>query len=314
MVGFLIAVVATGLYFLYAASVAISEYAEARSFDRERAQVARVADEVRARVRSIDLVRAGRQSDDREAFLAEHLGMAISAHCDVSDDEVWTRVPSGDFGYREPALVVEEFDLCWTIRTPPDSPYRVFVRGTEQLRMLAEGARLGSTGQRVDIQRVHSGQALTERVYPPERLRRHTVKLATLESALPDLEWRVGEAATSGSDAFARTTLGREESGGAGPARDAFAHEKHHAMDSVHARVGLRMGLFSEEDLGLPIDDPDEHELPEPEKTWARDFHDRLWTRMEWAPDTAVGNSQTLRSRTRELVAWLQWSGETDED
>ena len=309
MVGFLIAVVAAGLYFLYAASVAISEYAEARSFNRERAQVARVAEEVRTRVRNIDLVRAGQQDGNRDGFIGEHLGVEISAQCDVAVNEGWARAESGDFGYRDPALVVKEFDLCWTIQ-PPDSPYRVFVRGTEQLRMLAEGARLGSMRQRVDIQRVHSGQALAERVYPKDRLHRHTVKLPTLTSTvpeleLPDLTWQVGEAATSGSNAFGQAMLlGREGPEAPGTARDAFAHEKHDARNEMHASIGLRMGVFSEDDLGLPVEDPDDHELPE--KPWAQEFHDQLWALMEWVPDTDVGDAEMLRDRTRERVAWLQ--------
>ena len=325
MVGFLIAVVATGLYALYAASVAIAEYGEARNFDRERAQVARVADEARKRVRRIDLVRAGRQNGDPGAFLAQNLGAAGSAQCDVDDDEVWTLVASDDFGYEDPALVVEEFDLCWSMQPPEIPPrYRVSVRGTEQLRMLAEGARLGSWQQRVDLQRVHSGQALVERVYPPHRVHRHTVRLATIESTLPDLEWRVGEAATSGSDAFSQAMLldrdepGDDEPGDNGPAHDAFAHEKHRARDEMHAAVGLRIGVFSEEDLDLPApgapppDTGDGHELPE--RPWAHELHERLWARMEWASGTEVAHGEMLRARTREQVEWLQWSGQDDDN
>ena len=318
MVGFLIVVVAAGVYALYAASVAMGEYGEARDFDRERAQVARVADEVRVRVRSFDLERAGQQEGNPGAFLETRLGGVVpSEHCDADDDEVWQYEGSGvDFGYEDPALAVEKFRLCWTMQPlsvnrgygyevkPPG--YLVFVRGTEQLRMLAEGSRLGSRPQRVDLQHVHSGQAQVERVYTFNRLEPHTVKLKTL-TTLPDFQWPVGEAATSGSGVFAKERLvGR---GGIAlesePAQDAFAHEKHRARDEMHAALGLRIGVFSEEEVKR-IEKEGIHELPE--EPWARDFHENLWVRMAW--DAKVEDGEMLRDGTRQLVDWLHWNGE----
>ena len=322
MVGFLIAVMAAGMFALYAASVAMAEYGEARDFDRERAQVARVANELRVRVRSMELERAGQQTGNPSEFLKERLGGAeVSEHCDADDDVDWQNEESGDaFGYEDPALAVEKFRLCWTMQPPVNRGYRVnpgyrvFVRGTEQLRMLAEGSRLGSRPQRVDLQHVPSGQALVERVYTYNRLEPHTVTLTTL----PDFEWPVGEAATSGSGDFAKAMLVVREGVALEiePAHDAFAHEKHHARDEMHAAVGLRIGVFSEAEVQrVPNLDTFVDELPE--KPWAREFHEKLWVRMEWGvpgvPGTAVGDGKMLRDETRKLVDFLHWNGENHE-